>query len=146
MPFVSQPPLSYLPEQESKSFLINHPADFLFDWLPKVVSHSSVWSSGELGERPELSGVTAANQKKTQTGQNESNSGVLNRLAHQYKQEAKWRQHLLPQLHFPPWTGTATPLEGRDGSGQTWVVSHLREPQAKDNYSFMDVKGGRSMN
>lgn len=83
---------------------------------------------------------------KTKTDQNESNSGVLNHLVHQYEQEAKWRQHLLPQLHFPPWTGTATPLEGRDGSGQTWVVSHLREPQAKDNYSFMDVKGGRSMN
>lgn len=61
MPFVSQPPLPYLPEQESKSFLINHPADFLFDLLPKVVSHSSVWSSGELGERAELSGVRAAN-------------------------------------------------------------------------------------
>lgn len=82
---------------------------------------------------------------KTKMSQNESNSGVLNLLMHQHKQEAKLRQHLLPQLHFPPWTGTTTPLEGRDGSRQTWVVWHLREPQAKDNYSFTDVGGGRNV-
>lgn len=58
MPFVPQPKLPYLPEQESTSLLINHPADFLFDLLPKVVSPSSVRSSGEVGER---AGARAAN-------------------------------------------------------------------------------------
>lgn len=55
VPFAPQFPLPYLPAQESKSFLTNHPADF-----PKDMSHSSVRCSGELGERAELSGVGAA--------------------------------------------------------------------------------------
>lgn len=60
MPFVPQPPVPYLPEQESKSFRINHAADFPFDLFPKVLSHSPVRSTGEQGERAELLGVGAA--------------------------------------------------------------------------------------
>lgn len=103
MPFVPQPPIPYLPEQESKSFLLCHPADFFLDLLSKVMLHSSL-SGAQVSWESELSWQVLELLIQAAVSQKESNSEALNCLVQQYKQEVNLRKRLCPQFHFPPWT------------------------------------------
>lgn len=96
-------PNTNLPEQESKSFLLRHPADFFLDLLSKVVSHSSL-SGAQVSRERELSWQVLELLIQATVSQKESNSEALNRLVQQYKQEVNLWKHLCPQFHFPPWT------------------------------------------